>query len=111
MELIETVTAVLARAASDPLVADRLTQLWFLFAAQLRLALPLLVRVYVWLKGLNGPPGNPLEISPFVGLTESTPAGLSANAGGTHVPNIRLTHPVSHIDRIALMRHFSCATG
>ena len=45
-ELMLTVTLVVARAASVPLVADRPTQFWLLVADQLRLEVPRLVSAY-----------------------------------------------------------------
>ena len=61
LALIVTVTLVLIPAANVPLVADRLSQFSLALADQSNAALPLLVNVYTWLDGLNGPPTGPLE--------------------------------------------------
>ena len=70
-ELIETVTVVLAPPANVPLVAESVSQLAVLLAVQFMDEPPLLLSVYVWLIGLNGPPAVPLDVNPEDELTES----------------------------------------
>ena len=50
---------VLPPGASVPLVAESVSQAEELFAVQFIDAPPALLTVYVWLLGLNGPPGGP----------------------------------------------------
>ena len=80
MALIVTAMLVVAPAAKVPLVAERSLQLVLLLAVQFKLALPLLVSMYTWLEGLNGPPACPLKIRSVNGVTASAPARLPQQA-------------------------------
>ncbi len=57
--------------ARVPLVAERVSQLKVLVTDQTIATAPVLLSVYVWLEGLNGPPAPPLEVNPDAGLTAS----------------------------------------
>ena len=54
-------------AARVPLVAEKVSQLEVLVADQTIATAPVLLSVYVWLEGLNGPPAPPLESIPTPG--------------------------------------------
>ena len=62
---------VAVKGGSDPLVTDRLTQLAVFATDQVNTVLPLLVSVYVWLEGLNGPPLMPVAMRFVAGVTAS----------------------------------------
>ena len=68
--LMETVTVVLSPTASDEPVEDKLSHVCTFDAVQLIELPPVLVRVYVLLDGLNGPPSVPEALSPSAGVTE-----------------------------------------
>src|SRR5258708_177018 len=65
LPLSEAVTVVLAPAASEPLVAESVSQLAVLAALQFTDPEPILFRVYVLLDGLNGPPCAPALDKPL----------------------------------------------
>ena len=46
---------------------------------------PVLLSVYVWLEGLNGPPAPPLEINPDAGLTDSCGPKMNSRSGRQHL--------------------------
>ena len=67
--LMETVTVVLAPAASVPLVEERLTQVCTFEAVQFIELPPVFCSVYPWLEGLKDPPWVPEEVRPSGGVT------------------------------------------
>ena len=67
--MIEIDTVLLWPIANVPFVGDRLSQFCPLLADQFKSELPLLVSVYVWLDGLNGPPTLPAETRDVPGVT------------------------------------------
>src|SRR5580704_223888 len=62
---------VLLFGANVPLVAEIVSQLKVLVTDQTIATAPVLLSVYIWLVGLNGPPAPPLALSPDAGLTTS----------------------------------------
>lgn len=75
-ELIETVTVVLAPAASVPDAPDNVSQLCVFAAVQLMPVPPVFIRVYVCELGENGPPRFPALFKPVAGVTDNVPAVL-----------------------------------
>ncbi len=74
LPLIETETDVLAPGASVPAVAESVFQVAVLLAVQVSVAPPVLLSVYDWLSGANGPPLGPEKhaAAAFPGLTVSS---------------------------------------
>src|SRR5271157_1981032 len=96
---------VLAPAASEPLVGDKVSQLAVLVADQTIATPPVLLSVYVWLVGLNGPPAPPLELNPDSGLTASCAPKINRSlrsvalvASPSAGPTLKISWIVSNVE-------------
>ena len=68
-----TVTELVPPGATAPWLEETLSQAAVVPRDQLTVAVPLLVRVKVWVEMLNGPPEGPLPTGPRPGVTRKPP--------------------------------------
>src|SRR5579859_2588412 len=68
---MEAVTIAFDPGANVPDAAESVSHVADLLAVQLNVAPPELLRVYVWLTGLKGPPTVPADTKPDNGVIES----------------------------------------